>query len=575
MATSLEIQRELEWRKCERDRRYFLETYWFVQTIGKGYALMELYDYQAEDLELMDQAAKSEYGAREIRLKARQLGWTTLAAGFAFHDAFFNEHHPWLMVSTTEDDSKDTLQTKIKNPYSYLPAWMRKRGPKLETETQEEIAWDNGSRIVVVPSTSKAGRSKAMFGVLFDEAAFAEDAGGIYAALDPLCYGPMFVFSTANGMGNWFHDTWLDAQQSTSVWGSRFRPWHVRPGRDQAWYDRKQRSYTEKHLFFQEYPNNPEEAFLKSGRNALNMDELRKKDSWCPPEARYDLSTMYPLIKRGYSTTQVLDEAEIPDGEDRELELHVWQHPYLDRDSEGILVREPNFVVGVDVSEGLEWGDYSAIAVIDANYSEVVATVRAHIEIEDLGFFTEWIGYWYYTALIGVERNNMGLVPLTYLKEQRYPRMHRMEPLAQQGSQRRTPRYGWHTNKATKPKMVVDFNKTVKNDTLLLHDQRFLDEAHLFLADGKGGFAANPPNHDDLVDAHLIAVQLEQGVGEYPVVWQDPDPGPLTMDQVIKVLHPDLNKAVSKKGFALANGIGQSESTQHVVESFEMRLKPK
>ncbi len=571
MATSLQIWRETEFRKCASNRRYFLEEYWFVETIGKGYAKMKLFDYQIDDLESMDEAATSDQSEREIRLKARQLGWTTLAAGFAFHDAFFNPHHPWLMVSTTEDDSKDTLNTKLKIPYSYLPDWMRKRGPALVTETQEEIAWDNGSRIVVVPSTSKAGRSKAMFGVLFDEAAFAEDAAGIYAALDPLCYGPMFVFSTANGMGNWFHDQWLDSLQSDSVWRSAFRPWHSRPGRDQTWYKRKQRSYTEKHLFFQEYPNTPEEAFLKSGRNALDMEALAGKDGWCPPEARYDLSEMYPLIKRGINVPQVLKQSEVPDGEERDLELHVWQHPYLDRDENGILVRQPNFVVGVDVSEGLEWGDYSAIAVIDANYSEVVATVRAHIAVEDLGFFAEWIGYWYYTALVGVERNNMGLVPLTYLKEHRYPRMHRMEPLAQQGSQRRTPRYGWHTNKATKPKMVVDFNKAVKRDTLLLHDQRFLDEAHLFLADGKGGFAATPPNHDDLVDSHLIAWQLCEGVGEYPVVWQDPEPGPLTMDEVFGVMHPDLQE--QPQGFALASGIGQQERVEHVVRSFEMRVK--
>ena len=571
MATKLDIKREVEWRKCELDPLHFLTTYWHVDTVGKGYAQMVPFDYQIEDLQLMLDAHNAGEAVREIRLKARQLGWTTLAYGFAFWSAWFHSSHPWLGVSTSEDEAKDTLSTKLKQPYSYLPDWMRKRGPKLLSETQEAIEFDNGSRIVVVPSTSRAGRGKAMFGVLIDEAAFMEDPDGVFAALDPLCYGPLFMFSTANGMGNFFHETWIDAQKADSEWRSGFRPWSARPDRDEQWYERKKRVYrTKEHLFYQEYPSNPEEAFLKSGRTALNLEQLRGKESWCDPEARYDLSVMMPLIKRNVDVEQILREAEIVDGDERVLELHVWQHPYVDRGPDGRLARQPNFVIAVDVAEGLEYGDYSAIAVVDANYSEVVATVKAHIPVEDLGFYVEWLGFWYYTALVGVERNNMGLVPLTYLKQQRYPRLYRMEPLAQQGGARRTTRFGWHTNKSTKPKMVVDFNKAVADDVLLLHDRRFLEESFTFLADGKGGFNANPPNHDDLVDAHLIGWQLCLSVGEYPVVWVDPTPGPLTFDEVFEVMSPDLRKGNSGAGTALAGGIGQPERADQTVKSFEM-----
>lgn len=574
MATSLQIKRELEWRKSEASALYFLETYWFVETVAKGYAQMVPYDYQREDLELMLAAHQAGEPVREIRLKARQLGWTTLAAGFAFWSAFFHPHHPWLMVSTSEDEAKDTLSTKIKQPMSYLPKWMLKRGPELVAETQEGITWGNGSRILVIPSTSRAGRGKAMFGVLIDEAAFMEDPDGVFAALDPLCYGPLFMFSTANGMGNFFHSTWIDSLKHDSEWKSGFRPWSSRPDRDQAWYDRTQRRYrTKPHLFFQEYPSTADEAFLKSGRTALDVSALRGKDTWRDPEARYDLSEMLPLIQRAVPTERLLRESEVEDGDERVLELHVWQHPYVDRGPQGELVREPNFAIAVDVAEGLDHGDYTAISVVDVNYSEVVATVKAHIPVEDLGFYVEWLGYWYYTALIGVERNNMGLVPLTYLKQQRYPRLWRMEPLAQAGSQRRTVRYGWHTNKATKPKMVVDFNKAVADDALLLQDRRFLEESFTFLTDGKGGYNANAPNHDDLVDAHLIAWQLALNVGEYPVVWVDPTPGPLTFDEVFRLMDANHDRPGGQRGFALAGGIGQGDRSDPVVKSFEMVVK--
>ena len=575
MATSLQIKRELEWRKCEASALYFLENYWYVETVAKGYAQMVPYDYQRDDLEAMLDAHQAGEPVREIRLKARQLGWTTLAAGFAFWSAWFHPHHPWLMVSTSEDEAKDTLATKIKNPMSYLPKWMLKRGPEIIAETQEGVSWANGSRILVIPSTSRAGRGKAMFGVLIDEAAFMEDPDGVFAALDPLCYGPLFMFSTANGMGNFFHETWVDAQKADSEWRSGFRPWSARPDRSEEWYKRTERRYrTKPHLFFQEYPSNPEEAFLKSGRTALNVEQLRSLDSWIEPEARYDVATILDGVRRNVPVPRLLEEANIEESTDeRVLELHVWQHPYLERGPDGRLVRDPNFAIAVDVAEGLEYGDYSAVAVVDVNYSEVVATVKAHIPVEDLGVLVEWLGYWFYTALIGVERNNMGLVPLTYLQQQRYPRLWRMKPIAQAGSQRQTVRYGWHTNKATKPKMVVDFNKAVADGVLLLQDRRFLEESYTFLADGKGGFAANPPNHDDLVDAHLIVHQLALNIGEYPVQWVDPTPGPLTFDEVFQHSLADAASSGGPSGFALAGGIGQEEGAAPVRRSFEMVVR--
>ena len=579
MATKLQIKREVEWRKCQLSARYFLETYWFVETVGTGYAQMTLYDYQVEDLAEMEEAHRiaDEDGIpiREVRLKARQLGWTTLADGFAFWSAYFHDYHPWLQTSTSEDEAKDTLNTKLKIPFSYLPEWMRKRGPQITTETSEEIGFDNGSRIVVVPSTSRAGRGKAMFGVLMDEAAFMEDAAGLFAALDPLCYGPLFLFSTANGMGNFFHEIWLDSSKPDSEWRGRFRSWRTRPERDDEWYERTKRKFrTQPHLFYQEYPSNPEEAFLKSGLTALNVDKLREMPYWREPEARYDLSFIYAGAQRGMSIERLLREALIPDGEERILEFHVWQHPYLERGPDGRLARKPNFAIGADTAEGLLHGDYSAISVWDVHGHEQVATVEAHIPIEELGWYIEWIGYWYYTALILVERNNMGLVPLTYLQKARYPRLYRMDTIAQIRKGDRTVRYGWFTNKATKPKMIVDFNKAIGDEAMVLSDGRFLQESFTFLADGKGGYGANSPNHDDLIDATLISYQGALDVGEYPVVWVDPDPGPLTFDQVFEAMGgPDPKAAmlnVTERGYALAQGIGQSERTDSGSRSWDM-----
>lgn len=559
--TKREVAREVEWRRCERDPLYFLENYWHIQVIGKGWEIIKPYVFQREDFSAIHAAAYGTAKDRQIRLKARQIGWTTIGAAYCFWSAWFHADTPWLIASQGEKDAQRTLSLRIKQPYLRLPAWMRERGPKLTSDNQEQMDFDNGSRIVAIPSTSASARGDAVYGVLMDEAAFMDNAVELYGALDPLCYGPMFVFSTANGMGNFFHDTWNDAQLSDSEWSSSFRPWSARPDRDQKWYERTKRKYrTQPWLFYQEYPTTPAEAFAKSGRTAWDLESLKTQGHWCEPEARYDLTLF---------TSDNPEAARITSDTERDLELWVWEPPTVERNEHGIVLRKPNFVVGVDVSEGLDHGDRSSIVVTNANTLEVVATFRGHIPVEDLGAVCETIGYWYHTALVVVERNNMGLVPLVYLQEARYPRLYRMESIAVRGGVR-TPRYGWHTNRSTKPKMVIEFGKALRDDVLLLHDERLLEEAATFIADGKGSYGASSGNYDDHVLGHLISYQGALDAGQYPIVWVDPTPGPLTIGQMLEAMD---NATKDPKGFALGRPIGQATTTYRERHSFEVPAK--
>ncbi len=575
MASKLEIKRELEWRACKNDLVYFLSKYWKVATIGSGYDTFSLFDYQHEDAVAFQAACEGDAKQRQVRLKARQLGWTTLATGGAFWSAFFYEHHPWLVTAQGEKEAADTLSTKIKIPYSLLPVWMRKRGAQVTQETQEVMQFDNGSRVMVVPSTSSAGRGQAIFGALMDEAAFMPDSDELFAAIDPMCYGPLFMFSTANGMGNFFHATWLESQLEDSEWKGKFHPWSNRPGRDEAWYEAQKRKYRgREHLFFQEFPSTPEEAFMRSGRTALPMDLLRDDEHWCPPRYRVDLGILRTVWDKGLSIEQEIAHAVIPEDQTRDMELHVWQEPYVERDDDGRPRRDPNYVVGVDVAEGLDHGDFSAISVLDANTGEQCATVKSHIPVHDLADYAEFLGYWYHTALVGVERNNHGLLPLSQLQDRAYPRMYRMESIAQIKTGDRTVRYGYHTNKATKPKMVNDFNQYLIDGWILLHDARFLHEASTFLSDGKGGYGASVANHDDLVMASFISLQLALDVGTYPIIWRDPEPGPPSFGEIFDVMM-EKDDEEQYEGLALAAAIGQEESPDvaRVRHSFELLLR--
>lgn len=563
------LANEVEWRRCERDPVYFLNLYWSIEIVGAGYELPGLRDYQVEDIGKMLGACRGREKERQIKLKARQIGWTTIAYGFAFWDAFFHQNHPWLGAQQSEDEAKQTLQKKVRVPYLRLPAWMRERGPKLTTDNTQEMVFDNGSSVTAVHSGAAAARGRAVYGVIMDEGAFMEDAESLFGALDPLCYGPLFLFSTANGMGNFFHEIWMDSELVDSEWDRGFHPWSVVPGRDVEWYNRTKRRYrTREWLFYQEYPSTPVEAFAKSGRTALPVDTLTTQGHWCEPLARFDISLLDCDGMEGLDPEAALDRALIPDLEMRDFELHVWAYPFTERADDGQLLRQPNFTVAVDVAEGLEDGDFSAISVSDANTLEQVATVRARIPIEDLGAVVEWLGYWYFTALIGVERNNQGLVPLQYLALRQYPRLYRMDSIAMQRRGDRTPRYGWFTNKSTKPKMVIDFLKALRGNLYLMHDSRFLQEAGTFISDGSGGYGASAKAHDDLLIATLIDYQLCLGVGQYPTVWQDTTAKPVTFDDVFGVLMPKDQQA--RGSSPLYSPIGRHATRSQIVRSWQM-----
>ncbi len=562
MPTRLDYKREFQFKRADQEAMFFFKNFWQVMELGKGWELFDPWPHQPDIIERMEAGCVTT-GTRDIALKARQIGFTTIGCGVAFWDAFFTPDHPWLIVSQGLNESKKTLQKKVLEPYSRLPRWFRKRGPQIVRETAESIEFDNGSSITSIPSTASSGRGDAVWGTIFDEAAFMEDADSVFAALDPLTYGPMFMFSTANGMGDLFHQLYVAAGLDRSIWKRSFYPWSVVPGRDEQWYDNKTSVYVgREHLLAQEYPSTDIEAFLKSGRVAFPVEKMQNQFCWCEPEATYDLARINDIDPDTFTLAKTGVGEPTP-----ALALHVWSEPHIERDEHGRVAREPNYVIGADIAEGLEHGDYNAIVVANAHTGDRVATVKAHVPIHMMGMILAALGYWYHNALLIVERNNTGLVPLEYLRLASYPRLYRMEQLASQRRGDRTPRYGWVTSSTSKPMLVHGYLNSIVTQTIELHDTRLLAEATTFLANGKGGFAANPPNHDDLIMADMITERGLADVMRFPPIFYDPEPGPPTFGELFGSMQDLIHEP---SGVALAKPVGGTHHKPNVVRSFEM-----
>jgi hypothetical protein len=131
----------------------------------------------------------------------------------------------------------------------------------------------NGSRILPQAATERAARSLNCQLLILDEFAFQEYAQSIFEASAVTARSAgnrVLVISTANGAGTPFHTQWLLAQEGQGM-RPIFLPWHIRPGRDEVWYAQATKGYA-KWKCAQEFPSNPQEAFVLSGRCRFDLE---------------------------------------------------------------------------------------------------------------------------------------------------------------------------------------------------------------------------------------------------------------------------------------------------------------
>ena len=86
--------------------------------------------------------------------------------------------------------------------------------------------------------------------------------------------GMIFIESTANGEGNYYHAEWERASEGRSVYKPRFFGWQEFYSAE--WVEEKRKEFPSEKMAGQEYPYSPEEAFITSGSPYFNVLALNK-----------------------------------------------------------------------------------------------------------------------------------------------------------------------------------------------------------------------------------------------------------------------------------------------------------
>jgi hypothetical protein len=450
---------------------HFCEEYVFIRHPEFGRIKFAPFEAQVEALQSW---MSNRYA---LVLKARQIGFSTLVAVYALWQAAFHSDRPILMLSRTEREAIKLLQ-KTKYALQFLPEWLRDRlGPYSTTQTK--IEFSNGSYIESLPSASDPARGESAYLIIVDELAFLQNSEEAWSAIEPVADvgGRVIMLSTANGEGNLFHKLWVEATAGNNRFDPLFFPWSA-ADRDQAWYDGKASDLPEWQLA-QEYPSDAEEAFLKSGRPVFDLKMLR------------ELEVREPIARGFIDGTGVF----VPGGG----ELAVWADPTPDE----------KYVVGADVAQGFEHGDFSVAHVIACRSAKVVAVWHGRIDPDLFGEEVLFrLGRMYNQALVGVESNQHGLTTLKALQKAKYfPIYYERSPKYKKSVP--TDVLGFRTSQVSKPLIIDGLHKALR-EGLEVPDEHTIAELKTFTRKSNTKMEGSP--YDDRTMALAIANEMRKYV---------------------------------------------------------------
>jgi hypothetical protein len=240
---------------------------------------------------------------RIMILKARQQGFSTFGEAELFRDCHLKKNQQAL-VAAHKAESSEYLFGMAQRFYDNLPERIK---PKRRYNTKRVIHFaHNNSRMQV----EVAGESRGFTGqrVHISEAAFIENADDFFNAILQVVPDEVdslvIAESTANGVGNWFHNNWVAAVHGQNDWVPFFVPWFEDPTyqrraiyaveeladkdrekmarykltlEQMAWYvwTRTNKCSGDQDKMDQEYPCNDADCFLASGRKVFDTEGLR------------------------------------------------------------------------------------------------------------------------------------------------------------------------------------------------------------------------------------------------------------------------------------------------------------
>ena len=456
--TKNEIVKELV--KCGKDPQYFIDNYCKISHPLKGQIPFKTYDYQRDLLKDFN-----DYRFNVI-LKGRQLGISTISAAYvAWFMLFHREKN--VIVIATKLTTATNLVKKVKMIFKNLPSWMLIA--KISVDNKQSFELTNGSQVKAGTTSGDAGRSEALSLLIIDEAAFVDGLDELWTGLYPTLStgGRCIALSTPNGVGNWFHKTYTEAETETNDFHPIKLNWDVHPDRDQAWFEKETRNMSKRQI-----AQELECSFNASGETVINPEDLQRLHQYISE----------PIYKTGYDRN-----------------FWVWENY-----TEGL-----PYLLVADVARG-DGSDFSCFHILRVDTMTVVAEYQGKPDLDLYSSILMSAGKEYGNCLLVVENNGIGIAVLEKLKDLGYPKLYYsvkttheyMESYLAEHNDRAV--LGFTTSTKTRPLIVAKLEEYVRNKLINIHSNRVFHELKTFIWQN-GKPQAMRSYNDDLVMSLAIA----------------------------------------------------------------------
>ena len=453
-------QRVREILKCGKDPSYFLKTYARISHPLHGLVPFNTYSFQ--DVLLKD---FNDYRFNVI-LKARQLGISTITAGYVVWMLLFHRDKN-VLVMATKFSTAGNLVNKVKKIMKNLPDWLRIA--TIDIDNRTSFVLSNGSQIKASSTSGDAGRSEALSLLVLDEAAHIEGLEELWTGLYPTLStgGRCIALSTPNGVGNWFHKTCTDAETGANNFNLTALTWDRHPDRDQAWFEKETRNMSRRQI-----AQELECSFNASGETVIHPEDIERMCS----------TIKDPVYRTGFDRN-----------------LWIWENHTPDA----------SYLLSADVARG-DGADYSVFHVFKINTMEVVAEYRGKPNLEQFAHIVDNTGKEYGKCMVVVENNSLGISILEKLQEREYPNLYfsikgtheYIDQIQAESMGNSVP--GFTTSSKTKPLIIAKLEEFIRNQLITIYSSRAIGELKTFIWNNNKAQAMRS-YHDDLIMALAIA----------------------------------------------------------------------
>lgn len=493
------------------NRKLYIEK--FIKIVNKDGELVPLkFNYAQNKLyDVIKKQTQENKPVRIIILKARQMGISTCVEAILNTNTMLNFNMKTGII-THQSSATANLFKMSKIMYQSLP---NKIKPQVLKDNQNELVFNNTDNTglnselkCMTAGSSGVGRSDTYKQLHLSEYAFwpgdkKATLNGLLQAVPNTPNSIVIIESTANGFEH-FKELWDDAVEGNSDFIPVFFPWFKMPEYRMT-YDGFDLTEEEKELkriysldneqlswrrwciknncsndidmFKQEYPSNPEEAFLSTGKCLFNKAQVINR-----------IQKLKDPLKKGYFkynyNSQKITNIKFVESESKSLieiyEMPKSGYPYvLGGDPAGI---------GTDSFAG---------DVIDNTTGKQVATLE--VELDETEFTRQMycLGMFYNEALCCIE-TNYSTFPTKELFRLGYTKQY-LRTIDDIIDVKIQDKLGFNTNRATRPVIISELVKFFSECIDLINCKKTLLQALTFIKREDGKQAADDGYHDDRI----------------------------------------------------------------------------